>query len=356
MSTLQQTEQTSPSAPGANTQLIYPKVGGWAVQNSAGVEQLLVTNINYYCGTSGGSLNAQTLTPSPAVVSYAAAIGQEFLFIAGFTNNAAMTIAVSGLTGLNTTMGSIALPAGGVVVGERYWALIESATSIRIAPYDAASTDGDTLNGALTFVVGTTAIPAMIVPAGTLLTNAVAGGIEADAAANYATINTTNGRAYDDAFHYFRLASNGGAISGIADMFGSNDGIPTVLNGVYEIEWKCYGTVATGGTMTFTIVNTQTVTNMVADWEGNVITGIATTGAVSQAGVITQTAASVALPVTGLLSAASHIYTVRAVIEAGTAGNVRLRGTMSAGTWTPLRGSYFKVRRLPAGNAGTFVA
>jgi hypothetical protein len=39
-----------------------------------------------------------------------------------------------------------------------------------------------------------------------------------------------------------------------------------------------------------------------------------------------------------------------------TAGNVRLRLTMSAGTWTPLRDSFFRVRRLAAGNVGTFVA
>jgi hypothetical protein len=37
------------------------------------------------------------------------------------------------------------------------------------------------------------------------------------------------------------------------------------------------------------------------------------------------------------------------------AGNIRLRVTSSAGTVTPLAGSFYKVRRLPA-NTGAFVA
>ena len=145
-----QVEQATPAnSPNSGEQFIYPKTGGWAVKNSAGVEQSFSTNTNWYCGTSGGSANAQTLTPLPAVVSYATAIGQEFLFVAVATNTTAMTIAISGLAALNTTMGSVALPVGGVVIGRLYVALIESATSIRVLPYDAASVDGDTFNGAI---------------------------------------------------------------------------------------------------------------------------------------------------------------------------------------------------------------
>jgi hypothetical protein len=48
-----------------------------------------------WCGTSGGSANAQTLTPSPAISAYAA--GQMFRFIAGFTSTGALTLQVSGL-------------------------------------------------------------------------------------------------------------------------------------------------------------------------------------------------------------------------------------------------------------------
>jgi len=52
-----------------------------------------------WCGTSAGSANAQTLSPTPAITAYAA--GQVFRFIAGFTPTASLTIAVSGLTAKN---------------------------------------------------------------------------------------------------------------------------------------------------------------------------------------------------------------------------------------------------------------
>lgn len=212
----------------------------------------------------------------------------------------------------------------------------------------------------MTTLAGTATVPSMtITPAGTVMTTPTAGVVEADAAAFYKTIDTTEGRCLDDRYRFFKLAANGSGITTIADFFGTNDGIGFVTNAVLEIEWHCYFTVsvAATGNMTWTIVNTQTTTNMVANWMGSAIAGIGATGTISGAGVITQTAASVALPATGTLAIASHYYVVRAFIEAATAGNVRLRATMNVGgTATPLRDSYFKVRRMPALNAGTFVA
>lgn len=55
------------------------------IQDGAGV----------YVGTVGGSANAITLTPSPAITAYVA--GQRFSFIAGSTNTGDTTVAVSGL-------------------------------------------------------------------------------------------------------------------------------------------------------------------------------------------------------------------------------------------------------------------
>jgi hypothetical protein len=46
-------------------------------------------------GTSTGSANAQAISPSPGIGAYAA--GQRFSFLAGFTNSAGWTLAVSGL-------------------------------------------------------------------------------------------------------------------------------------------------------------------------------------------------------------------------------------------------------------------
>jgi hypothetical protein len=198
-----------------------------------------------------------------------------------------------------------------------------------------------------------------VVTGGTLMTTPTAGVQEADSAAFYNTLDITNGRRFNDNWNYFRLTGSGSGITTIADFFGANSAIPTVLNGVYEIEWHCYWvhTTTGTGTITWTIVNTQTVTQMVAEYVQCPVAGIGTVGAMQTAGVIAQTAASVALPASGANTAiANHYAKIHAVIEAATAGNVRLRMTASAGTATPSRDSFFRVRRLPSGNAGTFVA
>ena len=91
------------------------------------------------------------------------------------------------------------------------------------------------------------------------------------------------------------------------------------------------------------------------------VASIATFGAASMVGVVTSTNAAQTL-VTGSLTIASHYHKITALIDQNGTGNVRLRCT--GGTTTtiqPLRGSYFKVRRLPgvnttSGNTGTFAA
>jgi hypothetical protein len=208
-------------------------------------------------------------------------------------------------------------------------------------------------------VAGTASQAPLTLTSGTLETSPSGGEQEYDGTALYSTNDSTNGRRVNDTWNYFRLAANGSGITTIADFFGTNDGIPTVLNGVYDIEWHCYWvhTTTGTGTITWTIVNTQTVTNMVAEYMQCPIGGIGTVGTPQTAGVIAQTAASVALPVTGVNTAvANHYAKIHATFEAATSGNVRLRMTASAGTATPSRDSFFRVRRLPAGNVGTYVA
>lgn len=210
-----------------------------------------------------------------------------------------------------------------------------------------------------TTAAGTLTVPSFTMTGGTNMTTPTAGVQEFDGVAFYRTADVTNGRGYDDRWHYFRLAANGSGITTIADAFGANSGIPTVLNGVYEIEWDLFITVsvAATGNITFTITNTMATTNMAASWRGSAIAGIGATGTMSEAGSAAGTLSTTALPATGTLAIANHHYVVRAIIEAGSAGNVRLRLTQNVGgTATVLRGSSFRVRRLPAGNVGTFVA
>lgn len=203
---------------------------------------------------------------------------------------------------------------------------------------------------------GATDAPVKFV-AGTNLTNAEIGAIEFDGTAYYDTVDLTSGRAQRTDTHIFRLTANLGTRgAAIADFFDASSAFPTITNGIYELIWDLYFLKTTAGTATFTITNTQTYTNIVASWLIS-IGDLAVANAVSQAGIVTTTAAAAALPATGSLTTANnHHVIIRALAECGTAGNIRLRITQSAGTVTPLRGCMFTARRLFAGNVGTFVA
>ena len=100
--------------------------------------------------TIGGTVNAITLTPSPVITSYASAVGQRWLAIATGTNTTAtVTVNINGLGALNAYQGSVVVPIGGIISGNVYWFLLDTATTVRISPYDAVSVQGDTLNGQL---------------------------------------------------------------------------------------------------------------------------------------------------------------------------------------------------------------
>lgn len=193
--------------------------------------------------------------------------------------------------------------------------------------------------------------------AGTNLTTAEAGAVEYDGTAFYLTADATTGRSQADNQQIFRLTANGTAIGpAIADYFGANSAIPTVAGGVYELTFYLYYLKTTAGTVTYTITNTAPYTNLVAEYIQSAAGGIATNAAQTGAGIVGVTTAAAALPATpSLTTGANHKAVIRAIAECGTAGNIRLRITSSAGTVTPLRGSYFTVRRLSAGNVGTFV-
>lgn len=159
-------------------------------------------------------------------------------------------------------------------------------------------------------------------------------------------------------YNIFRLTANGAAIGPtIADFFGANSSIQIASSGIYYLEFFIYYLKTTAGTATYTITNTAVVTNLVASYLQSAVGGIATNAAPTLASVVTQTAAAVALPVTAsLTTAVNHWVYIFCLFENGAGTNVRLRVTQSAGTVTPLRGSYYTCRRLFTGNVGTFVA
>ena len=86
------------------------------VQDGAGI----------WCGTAGGTANALTLTPSPAITAYAA--GQMFRFTAGAAaNTGATTVAVSGLTAQAIQNAGAALTGGEIAANRQYSVLYDGA-------------------------------------------------------------------------------------------------------------------------------------------------------------------------------------------------------------------------------------
>lgn len=103
--------------------------------------------------TVGGTADAITLTNQTPITSYAGAVGSRNIFTAAFTNlTNAPTINVDGLGALPLYMGATLLPAGDIIAGNHYWCFLESATAIRVAPFDSVSSEGDTINGNLLIV------------------------------------------------------------------------------------------------------------------------------------------------------------------------------------------------------------
>lgn len=168
-----------------------------------------------------------------------------------------------------------------------------------------------------------------------------------------------NGIAFvNDGDFDFRLTGNGSAIGPtIADFFGANAAASVPASSAWELEAHLFFTKTTAGTVTWTIANSApNYTNIAAYWYGTPPAGIGALGTIQGAGIVATTTAAAALPVSASLNAGTnHHYRLFATIEMNAAGSVRIQATESAGTITPLRGSFYTLRRIPAAS-GAFVA
>lgn len=109
-----------------------------------------------WCGTAGGTKNALTLTPSPAITAYAA--GQCFRFISGATaSDDAVTIAVSGLAPQTAQNDGAALSSTDTIAAGKMYEAIYDGTAFQIQRVflAAGTTTANTFTKTQTWTKGT---------------------------------------------------------------------------------------------------------------------------------------------------------------------------------------------------------
>lgn len=216
-----------------------------------------------------------------------------------------------------------------------------------------------TMSDALVLQANSATQAPLTMTSGTLLTTPSAGAWEYDGNAFYTTDDVTGGRGFVPSVHYFRLTADGTAAGPtIANYFGTTSGVNLDPNVFYELEANLFFTKTTAGTVTFTLTFTQAPVNNEAWYTGSPVGGVGTVGAPQTAAIVKSTVVAGALPVTGsLTTAVNHQYQLSAMFQtnATTGGTLNLQITSSAGTVTPLTGSYYKITRLPSANSGAFV-
>lgn len=211
----------------------------------------------------------------------------------------------------------------------------------------------------LLLAAGTATVAPATFTSGTNLTSPAAGVVEYDGVRFYGTTDTTSGRGYIPSIQIFRLTANGAAIGpGISNFFGANSAISLVGGGAYELEAYCYFTKTTAGTVTVTLTASAAVVNLNGTVDYGAAAGGVATGAANRISLFASAATANAFGASAsLTTAVNHAFIVRAVFDANAANsNLRIDFTSSAGTVTPLRNSYYKITRLPAGNSGSYAA
>lgn len=112
---------------------------GVAATDSLNLAQAQAQASNW-CGTAGGTANALTLSPNPAISAYAA--GQVFRFKSGAApNSAATTVAISGLATVAIQSGGAACAGGEILASQWYEIIVDaSATSCQLQAINSVPT------------------------------------------------------------------------------------------------------------------------------------------------------------------------------------------------------------------------
>lgn len=212
------------------------------------------------------------------------------------------------------------------------------------------------IGAATTSVAGSA--PLKIGAGTTILTTPEVGAIEYDGSYLYQTPNSTSGRSYIPPVYSFRLTANGANIGAtIADFFATPSSLSLEASSVYKITCFAYFTKNTAGTAIWTHTFSSAPTIFTSSLTYSPVTGIANgtqTNVLSYSGG--QATASMSHAATASLTTGVNHFSRFELITVTSAGtNWRLRLTQSAGTATPLAGSFYRIEKIGP-STGIFVA
>lgn len=207
------------------------------------------------------------------------------------------------------------------------------------------------------------AAPLKFAASSSLLAAAAAGAVETDNTNFYLTANTTNGRAYVPANHFFRLLAAGTGITATAtgtNYFGSNSNIPLVASASYDIEIVLWFSTTTANARNFSLIYNGTVTAASYTYEMSPVTGmVAPPGTATNlfGQTLLSTAATYTVTTSSLSTGANFYVKFNVQLFNGNSTSLKINAwTSTSGTITPQAGSYWKVTRMPLSNVGEVVA
>lgn len=167
---------------------------GSAAQDATALHQIQDQD-GIWCGTAGGTKNALTLSPSPAITAYSA--GQKFRFIVGGTpSDDAVTVTISGLTAKDVQINGSALSASVTLESGKIYDLDYDGTQFQATRISSKAVSGPatSTDSAVALYDGTSGTllkdgPSIGVASGNLPT--VSQSVTTTASASTVTLGTT---------------------------------------------------------------------------------------------------------------------------------------------------------------------
>ena len=319
----------------------------------------------------GGSSSASTLRNSAGIFAFA---DQAWVDASAYGSRLELQTTTNGATALSTKaiLSNAGLFALGATLANTVPGLKRSSAILQArlgddsayCAFEASALGAGGASAANTFLnlaAGTTAIAPAVYTSGTNLTSAAAGAREFDGVQHYATIDTTSGRGAIPVEQYFHLAANGSTISTIANFFGANSNIALVASGYYIIDIYLWYTVATQGTVTWTLTNSAAPTSQNIYYEMSPVpTGIvAPPGTATMlVGQVNNDATAAYAATTGTINdATTNFAHFKIWLKNSTGVSLLVQATKNVGgTLTPQLNSYWHARRISPTSTGTFVA